>query len=145
MSLLVLGAAAICFCFFSLADVIAALVVVRILLQFLMQHVGVMLSAEETARDDAAVPDVAVSAAADCGDGGVWVHRVREARVGDGVDDRGRGSAGGNGDICTAENDRAREGSHPTHDDFVVMKGAPGEVVSLRSGSLPHSCAGNRA
>lgn len=43
ISLLVLGAAAICFCFFSLADVIAALVVLRILLQFLMQHVGVML------------------------------------------------------------------------------------------------------
>jgi hypothetical protein len=29
-------------CFFSLADVIAALVVLRILLQFLMQHVGVI-------------------------------------------------------------------------------------------------------
>jgi amino acid transporter len=38
----VLGAAAICFCFFSLADVIAALVVLRIVLQFLMQHVGVI-------------------------------------------------------------------------------------------------------
>ena len=43
ISLLVLGAAAICFCFFSLADVIAALVVLRIVLQFLMQHIGVML------------------------------------------------------------------------------------------------------
>jgi amino acid transporter len=42
VSLLVMGAAAICFCFFSLADVIAALVVLRILLQFLMQHVGVI-------------------------------------------------------------------------------------------------------
>ena len=42
VSLLVLGAAAICFCFFSLADVIAALVVLRILLQFLMQHIGVI-------------------------------------------------------------------------------------------------------
>jgi amino acid transporter len=42
LSLLVLGAAAICFCFFSLADVIAALVVLRIVLQFLMQHVGVI-------------------------------------------------------------------------------------------------------
>ncbi len=37
-----LGAAAVCFCFFSLADVIAALVVLRILLQFLLQHVGVI-------------------------------------------------------------------------------------------------------
>jgi amino acid transporter len=42
VSLLVLGAAAICFCFFSLADVIAALVVLRILMQFLLQHVGVI-------------------------------------------------------------------------------------------------------
>jgi len=42
VSLLVLGAAAICFCFFSLADVIAALVVLRILLQFLMQQIGVI-------------------------------------------------------------------------------------------------------
>ena len=42
VSLLVLGAGAICFCFFSLADVIAALVVLRILVQFLMQHVGVI-------------------------------------------------------------------------------------------------------
>jgi amino acid transporter len=42
ISLLILGGAAICFCFFSLADVIAALVVLRILLQFLMQHIGVI-------------------------------------------------------------------------------------------------------
>jgi amino acid transporter len=42
VSLLFLGAAAICFCFFSLADVIAGLVILRILLQFLLQHVGVM-------------------------------------------------------------------------------------------------------
>jgi amino acid transporter len=42
VSLLVLGAAAICFCFFSLADVIAGLVVLRIVVQFLLQHVGVI-------------------------------------------------------------------------------------------------------
>ena len=42
VSLLALGAAAVCFCFFSLADVIAALVVLRILMQFLLQHVGVI-------------------------------------------------------------------------------------------------------
>lgn len=42
-SLLFLGGIAVCFCFFSLADVIAALVVLRILVQFLMQHAGVML------------------------------------------------------------------------------------------------------
>ncbi len=42
VSLLALGAMAVVFCFFSLADVIAALVVIRILVQFLLQHVGVM-------------------------------------------------------------------------------------------------------
>ena len=42
VSLLMLAGAAILFCFFQLKDVIAALVVLRILLQFLMQHVGVI-------------------------------------------------------------------------------------------------------
>jgi APA family basic amino acid/polyamine antiporter len=40
---LVLGAVAIAFCFFSLADLIASLVVIRILLQFLLQAIGVMI------------------------------------------------------------------------------------------------------
>jgi amino acid transporter len=43
VSLLYLGGAAAVFCFFSLGEVIAALVVIRILLQFVMQHVGVMV------------------------------------------------------------------------------------------------------
>jgi amino acid transporter len=43
VSLLALGAVACVACFFSLAEVIAALVVLRICLQFLLQHVGVML------------------------------------------------------------------------------------------------------
>jgi amino acid transporter len=43
VSLLGLAGAAALFCFFQLKDVIAALVVLRILLQFLMQHVGVMV------------------------------------------------------------------------------------------------------
>ena len=43
VSLLALAAVAAVFCFFSLADVIAALVVLRILLQFSLQHIGVML------------------------------------------------------------------------------------------------------
>ena len=43
VSLLVLAGMAALFCFFSLADVIAALVVLRILLQFGLQHVGVMV------------------------------------------------------------------------------------------------------
>ena len=43
VSLLTLAGTAMVFCFFSLKDVIAALVVLRIVLQFLMQHVGVMV------------------------------------------------------------------------------------------------------
>ena len=43
VSLLYLGGAAIACSFFSLGDVIAALVVLRIIVQFLMQHVGVMV------------------------------------------------------------------------------------------------------
>ncbi len=43
VSLLALGAVAMLFCFLRLADVIAALVVIRILLQFIVQAVGVMV------------------------------------------------------------------------------------------------------
>lgn len=43
VSLLVMGAIAALFCFFRLADVIAALVVIRIIVQFLAQIVGVMV------------------------------------------------------------------------------------------------------
>ena len=42
-SLVVLGLVAAAFCFFSLAQVITMLVVTRILLQFFLQHVGVIL------------------------------------------------------------------------------------------------------
>ncbi len=43
VALLSLAGVACLFCFFSLADVIAALVVLRIVLQFALQHVGVMV------------------------------------------------------------------------------------------------------
>jgi basic amino acid/polyamine antiporter, APA family len=43
VSLLALGGAALVFCFFSLADVISALVVIRILLQFIVQAVGLIV------------------------------------------------------------------------------------------------------
>src|SRR5207247_362359 len=43
VSLLSLGGTAAAFCFFSLADVIAALVVIRLLLQFLVQAIGVIV------------------------------------------------------------------------------------------------------
>jgi amino acid transporter len=42
-SLVALGSAAACFCFFSLTQVITMLVITRILLQFSLQHAGVML------------------------------------------------------------------------------------------------------
>src|SRR6266404_3960033 len=43
VSLLVMGGIATLFCFFRLADVIAALVVIRILVQFLAQIIGVIV------------------------------------------------------------------------------------------------------
>jgi basic amino acid/polyamine antiporter, APA family len=43
VSLLALGGVAILFCFLSLADLIAALVVIRILLQFLVQAIGLIV------------------------------------------------------------------------------------------------------
>jgi amino acid transporter len=43
ISLLALGAVATIFCFFDLSHVIAALVAIRVILQFLLQHAGVML------------------------------------------------------------------------------------------------------
>jgi amino acid transporter len=43
VSLLVLGGVAAVFCFFKLADVIAALVVIRIIMQFLVQIVGLLI------------------------------------------------------------------------------------------------------
>ena len=42
-SLLALGGAGLLFCFFSLADVISALVVIRILLQFILQAIGIII------------------------------------------------------------------------------------------------------
>ncbi|HEV2275726.1 MAG TPA: APC family permease [Acidobacteriaceae bacterium] len=43
VSLLVLAAVSLVFCMLQLIDLVAALVVIRILLQFLLQHVGVMV------------------------------------------------------------------------------------------------------
>ena len=68
------------------------------------------VAAEEAAGDGAAVSDVAVSAAADCGAGGVWVHRVCEAKVGEGVDAGGGGGAGGDGGVCVAWDEGNPEG-----------------------------------
>jgi basic amino acid/polyamine antiporter, APA family len=43
VSLLALGGVAMLFCFLRLADVIAALVVIRLLLQFIVQAIGVIV------------------------------------------------------------------------------------------------------
>src|SRR5581483_7778802 len=43
ISLLALGGVAMVFCFFSLADVISGLVVIRILLQFILQAIGIII------------------------------------------------------------------------------------------------------
>src|SRR5262249_2495803 len=43
VSLLALGGVALVFCFFKLADVIAALVVIRIIVQFLVQAIGLLI------------------------------------------------------------------------------------------------------
>jgi amino acid transporter len=43
VSLLVLGGAAIVFCLFRLADVVTALVVIRIVVQFLAQTIGIIV------------------------------------------------------------------------------------------------------
>src|SRR5438045_6804491 len=43
ISLLALGGAGVLFCFFPLADVISALVVIRILLQFLLQSIAIII------------------------------------------------------------------------------------------------------
>jgi amino acid transporter len=53
-SLLALGGVAMLFCFLRLADVIAALVVIRILLQFIVQAIGVMVLRQR--RPDLARP-----------------------------------------------------------------------------------------
>jgi amino acid transporter len=43
VSLLTLGSVAMCFCFFKLADVVTALVVIRVMVQFLAQTMGILV------------------------------------------------------------------------------------------------------
>ena len=68
VSLLALGGVAMLFCFLRLADVIAALVVIRILLQFIVQAVGVIVLRQRAARHAASFPHVALSVAGAHGD-----------------------------------------------------------------------------
>ena len=73
-SLLYLGGVAMLLCFVSLGEVIAALVVLRIVVQFLLQHVGGDGAEEAAAGVAEAVSDVALSGAAGAGVVGIWVY-----------------------------------------------------------------------
>ncbi len=75
-SLLALGLVATVFCFFSAGAGIAALVVIRIVLQYLLQQIGVIVLRVSRAGSAAAIPHLAVSAAAAPGAGGISVHPV---------------------------------------------------------------------
>ena len=91
------------FCFFSLADVIAALVVLRIVLQFLMQHVGVMLLRRRRPEMKRPFrmwlyPLPPIVALAGFG----YIVFVRRGSA-SGVDAGGGRGAGGDGGVCGAE------------------------------------------
>ena len=64
------------FCFLRLKDAIAALVVIRLILQFLVQAVGVIVLQVLAAGDATAVSDVAVSVTGVTGIGRVSLHIV---------------------------------------------------------------------
>ena len=76
VSLLALGVVAAAFCFLRLKDAIAALVVIRIILQFVVQAVGVIVLQDTAAGAAAAVSHVALSAARDGGDCRIFIHSV---------------------------------------------------------------------
>ena len=61
VSLLALAGVAALFCFLRLADLIAALVVIRIILQFLVQSIGVIVLTDTTSGHAASFSDVAIS------------------------------------------------------------------------------------
>ena len=92
LSLLYLGGAAMLFCFLSLSQVIAALVVLRIVVQFLMQHIGVMVLRRTRPDLPRPVPSVAVSFAAAAGVGRFRLYPARPRQLSAGV---GHGRGGG--------------------------------------------------
>ena len=92
VSLLTLAGAAVVFCFFQLRDVIAALVVLRILLQFLIQHIGRDLSPKDAAGAGTSLQDVALSGAGSGSGLRVCVHPVFAGEL------RARVAAGGGTD-----------------------------------------------
>ena len=84
VSLLALGVVAAAFCFLRLKDAIAALVVIRLVLQFLVQAVGLIVLRVTPAGGAASVSDVAVSAAGAGGDCGISVHPVQSRELAEG-------------------------------------------------------------
>jgi len=94
VSVLALAAVAALFCFLRLADLIAALVVIRILLQYLVRD----CAADTASGDGASVSDVALSGAGAGGGGELSVHPdfARRLFAGDPI----RGGDSGRGDRC---------------------------------------------
>ena len=76
VSLLALGVVAAAFCFLRLKDVIAALVVIRLILQFLVQAVGVIVLRISAAGDAPAVSHVAVPVTCVTGERRLSLHIV---------------------------------------------------------------------
>jgi amino acid transporter len=93
VSLLVLGAISIVAGFFSLGTVIDALIVTRILVQFMGQVVGLMLLRRHAPHNAAPVPHVALSAPRAGGAAGVDLRVRHHAAPGDPVR-RGRAGPG---------------------------------------------------
>ena len=81
VSLLTLGGVATLFCVLKLADLIAALVVIRIMVQFLSQIVGLVPAACPKPGVSSSLPHVAVSGSGGHGGHGLSLRAIHAARV----------------------------------------------------------------
>ena len=99
VSLVALGLVAAAFCFLRLRDAIAALVVIRLILQFLVQAVGLIVFRVTRPEMPAALSHVAVSCAGAGGDCRVSFHLVQSRELAEGSTIRGGDFAGGTGDL----------------------------------------------
>ena len=99
VSLVALGVVAAVFCFLRLRDAIAALVVIRLILQFLVQAVGLIVFRVTQPEVAAAVSHVAVSAAGAGGDCGISLYPVQSRELAEGNAVCGGDIAGGPGDL----------------------------------------------
>ena len=99
VSLVALGVVAAAFCFLRLRDAIAALVVIRIILQFLVQAVGLIVFRVTAAGAAAAVPHVAVSSAGAGCDCRISLYPVQSRELAEGNAVCGRNIVGGPCDL----------------------------------------------